>query len=143
MGILQHGKRKLEKTETYILAKMKLLDSNIIIYSAKNEYAFLRDLFKEGNIFISDITRLEVLGFHLITVEQQDYFNSVFSLVKVIPVSMAIRDTAIALRKNYNLSVGDSIIAASTILSDMVLYINITNDFKNVRELKTYNPIKP
>ncbi len=94
---------------------MKLIDSNIIIYSATEEYAFLKGLFKEENIFISDITRLEVLGFHKITTEQQEYFNSIFSLINIIPVSSEIIEAAIQLRRTYNLSVGDSILSAKQI----------------------------
>lgn len=57
---------------------MKLLDSNIIIYSGLEKFSFLRELFYEENVFISDITILEVLGFSRITPEQEEYFNDVF-----------------------------------------------------------------
>ena len=120
---------------------MKLLDSNIIIYSARKDFAFLRKIFKESNIFISDITRLEVLGFHLITSEQEKYFNSVFSVVNVIPISSEIIDTGIKLRKIYNLSVGDAIIASTANTLGLVLYTNNQDDFKNIKEIKIHNPI--
>ena len=120
---------------------MKLLDSNIIIYSARKDFAFLRMIFKESNIFISDITRLEVLGFHLITSEQEKYFNSVFSVVNVIPISSEIIDTGIKLRKIYNLSVGDAIIASTANTLGLVLYTNNQDDFKNIKEIKIHNPI--
>ena len=90
---------------------MKLLDSNIVIYSAKKEYSFLKKLFKEENIFVSEITRLEVLGFHKITSEQREYFNSVFSVLTVLPISKEIIEEAIFDRRTYNLSVGDAIIS--------------------------------
>ncbi len=112
---------------------MKLLDSNIVIYSAIEEYAFLREIFKEKNIFVSDITRLEVLGFHHITSEQQNYFNSVFSVVNIIPISSEIIDNAIKMRRNYNLSVGDSIIASTVNVLDLVLYTNNEDDFRNIK----------
>ena len=92
---------------------MKLLDSNIIIYSAMEDYSFLRAMYKEKDVFVSDITRLEVLGFHKITAVQEKYFQSVFSVMDVIPISESILDRAIELRKAYNLSVGDSIISAT------------------------------
>ena len=120
---------------------MKILDSNIIIYSAKEEYSFLRELYKEENVFISEITRLEVLGFHKITSTQENYFNSVFSVVTVIPISTEIIDDAIKLRKNYNLSVGDSIISATTKFYNLTLYTNNDADFSGVKGLKIYNPL--
>ncbi len=121
---------------------MKLIDSNIIIYSAKEEYAFLKGLFKEENIFISDITRLEVLGFHRITTEQQEYFNSIFSITNILPVSSEIIEAAIQLRRTYNLSVGDSIISATANMHSLTVYTNNEDDFKNISELKIFNPIR-
>jgi len=120
---------------------MKLLDSNIIIYSAKKEYSYLRDIYKENKIFISEITRLEVLGFHRITTEQENYFKSVFSVVTLIPISTNIIDNAIKLRKIYNLSVGDSIISATAKLYKLKLYTNNESDFTSVKGLKIFNPL--
>jgi predicted nucleic acid-binding protein len=94
---------------------MKLVDSNIIIYSALKEYDYLRNLFKGKNIFVSEISLLEVLGYSSVTKEQENYFDAVFSIVNKIPVSSEIIFEAIKLRKNNKLSVGDSIIAASAI----------------------------
>jgi len=59
---------------------MKLIDSNIIIYSALKEYSFLREIFKEKNVFISEISLLEVLGFNSITENQEKYFTAIFDL---------------------------------------------------------------
>ncbi len=120
---------------------MKLLDSNIIIYSAKEEYSYLRDFYKEDNVFISEITRLEVLGFHRITSDQENYFKSVFSVVTLIPISSEIIDDTIKLRKIYNLSVGDSIISATTKLYKLKLYTNNESDFSGIKGLKIYNPL--
>jgi len=121
---------------------MKLIDSNIIIYSAKEEYAFLKGLFKEENVFVSEITRLEVLGFHRITEEQQEYFNSIFSIVNILQISPGIIEAAIKLRRAHNLSVGDSIISATANVHDLTLYTNNVDDFKNILDLKIFNPIK-
>ncbi|HCY75739.1 MAG TPA: PIN domain nuclease [Ignavibacteriales bacterium] len=121
---------------------MNLIDSNIIIYSALKEYAYLRELFKEENVFVSEISLLEVLGYSSITKEQENYFNAVFSLVNKIPVSTEIIFEAIRLRKNNKLSVGDSIIAASAIGLNLTLLTNNVSDFKKVKSLQIKNPIK-
>ncbi|MBE0539702.1 MAG: type II toxin-antitoxin system VapC family toxin [Ignavibacterium sp.] len=121
---------------------MNLIDSNIIIYSALKEYAYLRELFKEENVFVSEISLLEVLGYSSITKEQENYFNAVFSLVNKIPVSTEIIFEAIRLRKNDKLSVGDSIIAASAIGLNLTLLTNNVSDFKKVKSLQIKNPIK-
>jgi len=120
---------------------MKLLDSNIVIYSAMDEYSYLREIYKEENVFVSEITRLEVLGFHRITQAQEKYFNSVFSIVNPIPVTTEIINRAIKIRKTYNLSVGDSIISATVKLYKLKLYTNNESDFKSVKGLKIFNPL--
>jgi predicted nucleic acid-binding protein len=120
---------------------MKLVDSNIIIYSALKEYDYLRSLFKEKNIFVSEISLLEVLGYSSITIEQENYFDAVFSIVNKIPVSSEIIFEAIKLRKNNKLSVGDSIIAASAIELNLTLFTNNVSDFKKVKSLQIKNPI--
>jgi len=120
---------------------MKLLDSNIIIYSAKEEYSYLRDIYKEDNVFVSEITRLEVLGFHRILSDQENYFKSVFSVITLIPISTEIIDDAIKFRKSYNLSVGDSIISATAKLYKLKLYTNNESDFTGIKGLKIYNPL--
>ena len=120
---------------------MKLLDSNIIIYSAEKKYGFLRKLYKEQNIFISEITKLEVLGYYKITDEQKKYFNSVFKVISAIPVSSVIIEEAIVLRQSKNLSVGDAIIAATAKINNYTIYTNNTKDFENILEIKLFNPL--
>jgi len=120
---------------------MILIDSNIIIYSAIEKYSYLRKLYEEHDTFVSNISRLEVLGYHKITSQQQKYFNSIFSFIEILPVSEEIINTAIELRRKFNLSVGDSIISATAIINNLTLYTNNIEDFKNIIELKVYNPI--
>lgn len=57
---------------------MKLIDSYIVIYSALEEYSYLREIFKEKNVFVSEITLLEVLGYSNITEEQERYLMQRF-----------------------------------------------------------------
>jgi toxin FitB len=120
---------------------MRLLDSNILIYAAKPEFPQLKDLLKEKNVAVSDITRLEVLGFREITNEQQTYFNAVFALVTVIPVNRAIIDVAINLRQSKKMTVGDAIIAATALLHCNELITRNAIDFKHIMELTVINPI--
>ncbi len=120
---------------------MKLIDSNIIIYSALQEYSFLREIFKEDNVFVSEISLLEVLGFGSITDAQENYFNAIFLMFNPISVSSEIILEAIKLRKKYKLSVGDSIIAASAMGLNLELLTNNIADFKKIDLLKITNPL--
>ena len=43
---------------------MRIIDSNIIIYAIQTTYAYLTPLLYEPDSYISEITKLEVLGYH-------------------------------------------------------------------------------
>ena len=43
---------------------MRLIDSNIIIYSAEDEYAYLRGIIKSSGSYTCRISYIEVLGYH-------------------------------------------------------------------------------
>lgn len=92
-------------------------------------------------MFVSEITLLEVLGYSNITEEQERYFHAAFSLMNIIPVSSEIISIAIEIRKKYKLTVGDSIIAASAKLLDLVLLTNNVSDFKDLQSITIHNPI--
>ncbi len=92
---------------------MILLDSNILIYSASENFKYLRELLKNPDASCSIISKLEVLGYHKITKEQTRYFNAIFKVIKIMPVSGAVITQAIIYRQRKSMSVGDAIIAAS------------------------------
>ena len=119
---------------------MKLIDSNIIIYSGANENSWLRELFYESNSFFSSISKIEVLGFHQITGEQVTYFLEIFKLLKVLPVDSGVIDKAISLRQQKKLTLGDSIIAATALLHNLTLITRNVDDFSHISTLNIENP---
>ena len=120
---------------------MILLDSNIIIYAADLNRRDLRRFFLEPEVFAPEISVLEVLGYHKITGEESAFFNEVFSTITILPVNSQVIKSAIDLRKKYNLSTGDSIIAATAQLHDLIIYTNNISDFKDISEIKSFNPL--
>jgi len=54
---------------------MHLNDSNIIIYSTTSEYPGIMEIVLSDEAYVSDITRLEVLGFHNISKNSMRYFS--------------------------------------------------------------------
>lgn len=120
---------------------MKLLDSNILIYSSLNEFSYLKDLIIPEN-FISEISLLEVLGFHKISLEEKIFFTSVFNIVKIVPINRNIIDKAIYLKQENKLSIGDSIISATALLFDLEILTRNEKDFTYINGIKTSNPIK-
>ena len=79
---------------------MYLLDSNILIYTAKPEYAFLRSYITtiDSVAAVSVVTVIEVLGFHLLSENDKQYFKACFDLLAVIDLSQNIADKAVELR---------------------------------------------
>lgn len=86
---------------------MYLLDSNLLIYSALPEYAYLRPLLKDPSSHVSLFSKLEVLGFHRLEADSKLYFESVFYSLNVLPISTEILESAIILRQQRKLSAGD------------------------------------
>jgi len=120
---------------------MILIDSNIIVYSYLPQYTYLRNLFIGESVFVSEISRVEVLGYHKITAEEETYFKAIFELIPTIAPSQEIFNEAIEIRKKYNLSLGDSIIAATAFAHNLSICTRNLGDFERVVEIDCVNPI--
>ncbi len=119
-----------------------LIDSNIIIYSYSNEYQYLRDIITDDLSNISEISRVEVLGYHALKADERKYFDDIFIFVPIILPFQEIFNKAIEVRVLYNLKLGDSIIAATALVHDLILYTRNVSDFNKIAGLKMVNPIK-
>ena len=120
---------------------MRLVDSNILIYAAKPEYSELKELLEQENIAVSELSKLEVLGYHSLTAEAEEYFNAIFSLVTVLPISSEVIHRATKLRQESNMKSADAIIAATALLYCTELVTRNTDDFDHIPDLVINNPI--
>lgn len=113
-----------------------VVDTNIILYAAVNNDSLALDILIDNGIFISDITEIELLGYHLISSEEVKILKEFIAQTSVTPVTNAIKNTAIHLRKKYALRTPDAIIAATAIELDFLL---VTADIKllKINEIKT------
>ena len=111
---------------------MMLLDSNIIIYAAKPEYSHLCDLIAKNSPVLSAVSYVEVLGYHRLM--------AFFKAATVLPITDAILETAIALKQQQKLSLGDSLIAATAIYHSLTLVTRNTKDFEWIPSLRLLNP---
>ena len=105
------------------------------------QYEYLRDIFFNGSLFISEISRVEVLGYGKLSKDQEDYFSDIFSIVPIITPSKEIFDAAIEVRKMHNLKLGDSLIAATALVHKLEIYSRNIKDFERVVNLRCINPI--
>ena len=121
---------------------MILIDSNIIVYSYLPQYEYLRTLISRDSVFVSEISRIEVLGYHKLTSDEEHYFRNIFDLVTVIIPSREVFDIAIEIRKNHKLTLGDSIIGATALMQGLTIYTRNLKDFENIPNLTSINPIR-
>jgi predicted nucleic acid-binding protein len=115
-----------------------ILDSNIIIYSAIPENTKLREYLRrnESDLTISAISRLEVLGYQKLSINEKSIFENFFQSVLILPVSNIVLNKAIEIRQQKKISIGDSIIAATALLNNQPLFTNNENDFNGLQNLQ-------
>lgn len=119
-----------------------LIDSNILIYSYSTKYEYLRELIVNESCVLSEISRVEVLGYHRLKEEEEKYFKDVFDYASVIIPDQSIFNQAIEIRKKFNLKLGDSLIAATAIVHKLEIYSRNLEDFEKIKGLKCINPIQ-
>lgn len=122
---------------------MYLIDSNLIIYSSQSQFAYLRPIITHVDASISEITKLETLGFHRLDSQDELYFHSLFSLVTNLPITTPIIDKAIELRRQRKMSVGDAIIAGTALVLQTKLYTHNVQDFSWIEGIELIDPITP
>lgn len=119
-----------------------ILDSNIIIYSTKPEYDFLREFIAEHSPAVSAVSYVEVLGYHKLTDEEKELLEEFFDSTKILPISNEVIAKAVELRQLKKMTLGDALIAATALVNNSVLVTNNTADFAWIDELKLFNPLE-
>ena len=119
-----------------------ILDSNIIIYSTKPEYDFLREFIAENSPSVSAVSYVEVLGYHKLTDEEKELLEEFFDSTKILPISDKVIAKAVELRQLKKMTLGDTLIAATALVYNLVLVTNNTADFAWIDELKLFNPLE-
>lgn len=120
-----------------------LLDSNLLIYSAMETHEFLRPLALSTQNFASFVSKVETLGFHKLDAADAVYFNSLFAVITPLPVTPNIVETAIQLRQQRRMTLGDSLIAATALEFHLILATRNVADFEAIVALTVYNPFQP
>ena len=120
---------------------MILIDSNIIIYSAQSNFAYLRPLVMDTNNFVSAVSVIETLGFHGLSLREKNYFNSIFQVLQTLPFDEKIMNKAVEIRQQQKIKLGDSIIAATALVHGLEVYTRNVSDFQKIPGLTVVNPI--
>ncbi len=82
------------------------------------------------------ITKIETLGYHKLTPEDQKKFEVFFQIVPSFAINDPIITEAIRLRQQRKRSLADSIIAATALLYNLPVLTNNTADFEDISGLQ-------
>lgn len=118
-----------------------LLDSNLIIYLAKPQGQQVAAFLQDKIIFVSAISKIEVLGYHALSAEDKALYEQFFNLITVLPVNDSVINKAVYLRRSLKMHLGDAIIAATASVFNLPLGTNNTADFEKIKEIELHNPL--
>ena len=117
-----------------------LLDSNTIIdFIGDNLPEESNQFLSYGKFAASQISLIEVLGFPMEEVFEKR-FRAFFDAILLIPIEMQVIEMAIQLRKSKKIKLGDSIVAATSLISDLPLVTRNVDDFKSISGIQVLNP---
>jgi toxin FitB len=119
-----------------------LLDSNIIIYSAKREHGELRRFMAENAYSVSAISIIEVLGYHLLGDKQRQYLIEFFKAANILRISDSVIAEAVKLRQIRRMSSGDAIVAGTALDHRLALATRNIGDFSWIQSLSLINPFE-
>ncbi len=120
---------------------MKLLDTNIIIYSALPQFEYLQSLVLNPYNAVSTITYVESLGYHKLSINDRIYLESVFQRIHILEVDKQVAEKAIELRQTSKMDLPDAIIAATALIYNVELITVNVKDFTHIPDLNITNPI--
>ncbi|MDR1211608.1 MAG: type II toxin-antitoxin system VapC family toxin [Spirochaetaceae bacterium] len=75
----------------------------------------VRAKLENAKVYVSIVTRIEMLSFPNVTPEIERRINNFFKSVKVIPLNRKVEQNTIMLRRSKKLKIPDSIIAATAL----------------------------
>ena len=115
-----------------------ILDSNIIIYSVMPENYRIRDYLKdiESDLYVSVVSKIEVLGFHKLTNIEKALFENFFYSANILPIDNSIIEEAISIKQQLKISLGDSLIAATALVNHQKLFTNNEDDFDSIPDIE-------
>ena len=118
-----------------------LLDSNIIIYAFQAKFQRLQAFMNDSDTCCSAISCLETLGYPRLSEQEENYLRRCFNTIAVLSVTDDVIESAIALRQQKTMSLGDAVIAATAIKHRQVLATRNMKDFNWVKGLEVMDPL--
>jgi predicted nucleic acid-binding protein len=119
-----------------------LADSNLIIYAASGNYSDLLNWFLENEISVSAISLVETLGYHNLKPKEKSALATIFSELTILYPTPEIFQSAVNLRQQRALSLGDALIAATAIYHGLPLATHNKRDFEWIKSLEVIDPME-
>ncbi|MDR2947214.1 MAG: type II toxin-antitoxin system VapC family toxin [Candidatus Adiutrix sp.] len=100
-----------------------VLDTNAVIYYLRGEkpWADFINSLPPTQVFVSVITRMELLAWKSLTLEGEKQVRSLLATLNIASLSAAIEAEAISLRRNTHIKLPDAIVAATAVVFKAVL----------------------
>ena len=119
------------------MGKKYLIDTNIVVFYLDNRLPkTVATIIEDSNPNISVITRMELLSWGKATKMQSEIISKFIEASIIHNLEEEVILKAIEIRKNKKVNLPDAIIAATSIVKDMVLIMNDGTAFKSLRILK-------
>lgn len=118
-----------------------IVDSNILIYSLLPDHNRLMEWILDQLPSVSVLSKIETIGYHRLTEEHKSGLLSLFSCLTILYPSFQTYETAIFLRQQRKMSLGDSLIAATALEHGDVLATHNTSDFEWIDNLTLIDPL--
>jgi predicted nucleic acid-binding protein len=109
-----------------------VVDTNILLYIIGGVKQTKK--ISEANLFISEMTEIEMLGNKDISEIQFRNRTNIIDNCLIINMSTRIKRMTIGLKQKYNIKVPDAIIAATAIYLDLP-FVTADKGFKKIQEL--------
>ena len=117
-----------------------LIDSNIIIYLSQKLLMLDTFIGEDDELFISDITYMETLGFPFANDKDKNYMRLLLNQFKRIALTDAIIEKTVLLKQSRKIKLPDAVIAVTAQVFDLQLITRNTKDFERMNITVT-NPM--
>jgi predicted nucleic acid-binding protein len=120
-------------------------DTNTVIYYLQQQFPpsaekFMDDLVDEARPVISAITEIELLCWKSATEKDLEVLHNFIDDALVIELEQPIKYKTADIRKKHKIKLPDAIIAATSLVYELILVSRNVSDFKNIGGLQLINP---
>jgi toxin FitB len=117
-----------------------VLDTNIVIYGCLPDGGRLLPWTGHAQAAVASVTRVEALGFTGISPAEDAAIRRFLNKCLCYPLDEEVIESAVRLRQQKRMKLGDAIIAATAMEYGVPLVTRNVDDFKHIPGLQLINP---